>query len=127
MKVLHSYENGNYLVKIFSDGTKIRFLNDKENEFKAEFPENIDLKISNKCSIGCEFCHENSCKNGKIADGINDYYLGTLSRPNQARNLKLLSSNPKINDFVESLHYGTEVAIGGGALSELGDSFWNFL
>jgi intein/homing endonuclease len=53
-KLLGSYQNGNYSVRIFSDGTKIR-----ENDldfFEAEFPENIDIKITNNCNIGCRFC-----------------------------------------------------------------------
>ena len=62
MKLLYTYKNGNYNVKIYEDGTKIRMTED--DYFKAEFPENIDIKISDKCDMGCEFCHEGSTLNG---------------------------------------------------------------
>lgn len=46
------YKNGNYTVKFnLKDGTKIR-----ENDldfFDAEFPESMDLKITNRCSNNC--------------------------------------------------------------------------
>lgn len=87
MNLLGSYKNGNYTVSIFEDGTKIR-----ENDldfFEADFPESMDIKITNKCDMGCVFCHENSTacgEHGKI-----------LNVP-----------------FLENLHPYTELAIGGG-------------
>lgn len=86
LKLLGHYKNGNYFVEIYSDGTKVRYTNDKE--FNAQFPENIDLKITNYCDAGCAFCHENSTKSGKHGDF------------NQA--------------FFKTLRPGTELAIGGG-------------
>ena len=86
-QLLGDYNNGNYNVKIFSDGTKIRHTED--DEFIADFPESMDLKISNQCNILCKFCHENSTVDGKHAD--------------------LLS--PK---FFDTLRPWTEIAIGGG-------------
>lgn len=61
--LLHLYQNGNYDVKIYSDGTKVRTTED--DEFIAQFPENIDCKITNKCDMGCAFCHENSVVDGE--------------------------------------------------------------
>lgn len=43
--LLSKYNNGNYTVEIYNDGTKIR--ETKEEDFIASFPENIDLKITN--------------------------------------------------------------------------------
>jgi hypothetical protein len=60
------YKNGNYEVEILSDGTKIRTTED--NVFTSDFPESIDVKITNYCSLGCAYCHENSTVNGKHAD-----------------------------------------------------------
>ncbi len=54
MKILHDYQNGNYNVKIYSDGTKIR--ETQEDEFLPEFSENIDIKITDYCDAGCKFC-----------------------------------------------------------------------
>lgn len=65
MKILGTYRNGNYQVTILSDGTKIRRTD--EDEFIPEFPENADVKITDKCSQGCPFCYEGCTKNGEHA------------------------------------------------------------
>lgn len=89
------YKNGNYLTIIKSGNykfTKIRrTIKWDDNEFHPEFPDSIDLKISNKCSIGCPFCHESSVPNGKVFD--------------LSRTIQVLNKLPKV---------GIEVAIGGG-------------
>ena len=83
-----SYKNGNYYVRInLADGTKIRE-NDLDN-FRADFPESMDIKITNSCDMGCPMCHENSIPNGAHGDIMN---------------LK----------FIDNLHPYTELAIGGG-------------
>lgn len=87
MKIIGSYKNGNYDVKIFDDGTKIR-QNDLDF-FQADFPESMDIKITNSCDLGCPMCHENSIKGGKHGSIMN------LS-------------------FIDKLHPFTELAIGGG-------------
>jgi hypothetical protein len=84
---LSTYQNGNYTVSIYSDGTKIR-----ENDydyFEAAFPENIDVKITNYCNKGCPYCHENSTTEGEHGNILN-------------------------YTFLNSLHPYTELAIGGG-------------
>lgn len=86
INLLKKYQNGNYQVSIFSDGTKIR--RTEENEFIPSFPESIDLKITNCCDKGCPMCHENSKSDGKH---------GNINHP-----------------FINSLQAGTELAIGGG-------------
>lgn len=86
MNLLNKYSNGNYSVSIFDDGTKIR---ETESEnFIAEFPENIDIKITNYCDAGCPMCHEQSTKAGEHA---------SLAW-----------------EFINTLFPGTELAIGGG-------------
>ena len=87
MELLGIYKNGNFTTKIFSDGTKVRETGD--NEFVAAFAENMDIKISNYCDMGCKFCHEGSTKNGKHGDILNER-------------------------FIETLHPYQEVALGGG-------------
>ena len=76
MKLLGIYKNGNFTTKIFSDGTKIRETED--DEFKAAFAENMDIKISNYCDMGCKFCHEGSTKNGKHGNILNEKFIDTL-------------------------------------------------
>lgn len=87
MNLLGIYKNGNMRTRIFSDGTKIRETED--DEFIPEFAENMDIKISNYCDMGCKFCHEGSAKNGKHGDILN-------------------------KKFIETLHPYQEVALGGG-------------
>lgn len=84
--LLGYYKNGNYTVSLYSDGTKIRE-NDLDN-LTPNFPENIDLKITNYCDAGCLYCHEDSTKLGLHGD---------------------LSV-----DFINTLSPFTELAIGGG-------------
>lgn len=87
MELLGIYKNGNFTTKIFNDGTKVRETED--DEFVAAFAENMDIKISNYCDMGCKFCHEGSTKNGKHGDILNE-------------------------KFIETLHPYQEVALGGG-------------
>lgn len=87
IEVIGKYKNGNYNVTIFSDGTKIRETD--EDDFISAYPENIDIKISDYCDMGCPMCHENSTVNGKHGDILNA-------------------------DFINTLHPYTELAIGGG-------------
>lgn len=86
LKLLAKYKNGNYVVELYEDGTKIKYTDD--DEFNADFPDSIDLKITDKCDLNCPMCHENSTAEGKEGD---------LDVP-----------------FLSTLHRGTELAIGGG-------------
>lgn len=85
--IIGNYKNGNYWVTILDDGTKIRANN--LDYFSPEMPESMDIKICNKCDMGCPMCHENSTPDGEIGDIMN---------------LK----------FIDGLHEYTELAIGGG-------------
>lgn len=76
MNLLGKYPNGNYTVHIYDDGTKIR-----ENDldfFAPEYPESMDIKITNSCDRMCPFCHEASTPNGKHGDILNLPFLDTL-------------------------------------------------
>lgn len=88
MKRFVRYTNGNYTVTIDTKtGTKIRE-NDLDH-FRADFPESMDIKICDKCDMGCPMCHENSTPDGKCGD--------------------IMSAS-----FIDKLHPYTELAIGGG-------------
>jgi hypothetical protein len=82
-----SYENGNTLVFLFPDGTKIRHIPDGEIP-QPEHPESIDLKITDFCDRQCPFCYEHSSPSG-LGGNLNHSIFDTLSP-------------------------GTELAIGGG-------------
>ena len=76
LNLLGVYKNGNYSVKILSDGTKIRETDD--DEFIPSFAENCDVKITDKCDGGCPFCYEGCTANGKHGDILNPKFLDTL-------------------------------------------------
>ncbi|MCI9258565.1 hypothetical protein [Acutalibacter sp.] len=76
MKLLGEYQNGNYSVKIYDDGTKIR--ENDFNFFEPEYPESMDMKITNACDMMCPFCHEASVPNGEYGDILNLPFLDTL-------------------------------------------------
>lgn len=59
-ELLGQYQNGNYEVRIYEDGTKIR-----ENDLdflEADFPESMDCKITNRCPFGCPMCFPEETK-----------------------------------------------------------------
>ena len=73
MKTLAIYKNGNYIVKLYDNGTKIRqTIDDNATEFIADFPENMDVKITDKCSQNCPFCYECCSNEGKHAILFNE-------------------------------------------------------
>ena len=88
MKRFMRYQNGNYTVTFdLATGTKVR-----ENDldfFRADYPESMDIKITNRCDVGCAMCHENSTKDGLHGDIMSE-------------------------GFIDKLHPYTELAIGGG-------------
>jgi len=87
MNLIGTYQNGNYTVTIYDDGTKIRE-NDLDS-FDAAFPECMDVKITNQCDLNCAYCHEDSRNDGLHGDILNPL-------------------------FIDSLKPFTEIAIGGG-------------
>ena len=88
---LMKYKNGNYTVSIdLSDGTKIRTTDD--DEFSPDFAESIDLNITNKCVVGCQWCYQGCTKQGEHAPLRGYEWL------------------------IDSMHPYTEVAINGNDL-----------
>lgn len=73
---MHFYRNGNYVVCIMNDGTKIRKTN--ETEFKPSFAECCDVAITYKCKMGCPQCYMGCTENGKHADLLKYKFLDTL-------------------------------------------------
>lgn len=88
MEIISSYINGNTQVDILSDGTKSRTING--DSAAVIHPESLDVKITNYCDAGCNFCHERSTISGKHAD------------------------LDKLSEILSSLPSGVEIAIGGG-------------
>lgn len=87
------YVNGNYFVRpLRNGGLEKRTLRVGE-DFKPEFPDSIDLKITNSCKWGCSFCHESSVSGGPSF--------------NLERTKEVLSKLPPV---------AIEIAIGGGSV-----------
>lgn len=73
---MNFYKNGNYIVCIMNDGTKIRKTD--YDEFIPSFAENCDVKITSKCSIGCPFCYEGCTMDGKHANLFKYPFINSL-------------------------------------------------
>lgn len=89
MKLLNKYLNGNVTVTLFDNGTKIQEWDDNEGAH-PDYPNSMDIKITDYCDAGCKWCHEKSTIKGKHADL--EYLL----------------------EIIQDLPKGTELAIGGG-------------
>lgn len=85
--MLAKYRNGNCVVTLHRDGTKTR---EWEGDARPEYPESIDLKITNYCDAACPFCHEQSTTRG------------------------IHASLDNIKECLNGLPAGVEIAIGGG-------------
>lgn len=101
MKTLGVYKNGNYIVRILSDGTKIR--ETEEDEFISAFAENCDCKITDKCDGGCQFCYEGCTPNGKHGDILNYRFLETLHPYTELAINGNDMSHPDLIPFLEKL------------------------
>jgi hypothetical protein len=75
MNILAEYTNGNSLVQLTEDGT--RTITTEQEDFRFDFPLNIDIRVSSACSLGynpntqkaiCAFCHESARTDGKECD-----------------------------------------------------------
>lgn len=87
MELLGVTQNGNYTLKFLSDGTKIRYT--EEDEFIPDRPESMDIKITNKCNMGCRYC----------------FIPGTLV---SCGNRSIPIENVCVGDVVNAFNEGTE-------------------
>ena len=71
---MYTYKNGNAVINIGGDGSRVI---EFENDLVLDYPLNIDIRVSTKCSFGakpngtpgfCNFCHESALQNGKECD-----------------------------------------------------------
>lgn len=101
MKTLGVYRNGNYIVTVLEDGTKIR--ETKYDEFIPAFAENCDCKITDKCDGGCVFCYEGCTPNGKHGDILNYKFIDTLHPYTELAINGNDLSHPDLIPFLEKL------------------------
>lgn len=101
MSLLGVYKNGNYTVKLLSDGTKIRETED--DDFIPSYAENCDVKITDKCDGGCPFCYEGCTPNGKHGDILNRKFLNTLHPYTELAINSNDMSHPDLVPFLQKL------------------------
>ena len=96
------YKNGNYWVKInLEDGTKIRY-ND-EDTMIPEYPESMDITVTNQCDNECEFCYLGCTKNGKHGDIMNAKFIDTLLPYTELAINGNSMNHPDMTKFLEKL------------------------
>lgn len=96
MNLIGKYTNGNYIVEIWDDGTKMRYT--QATEFVPEFPESLDINLTYRCDGKCPFCYAGATLNGKHAVLFKED--GSIAWP-----------------FLETLRPYTEVALNANDLS----------
>lgn len=79
-KLIAKYKNGNYTVRLFDNGTKIRM--NKLDNLTPDFAESIDITITEKCSGTakspiCKYCYLN-CNETKPHGDLNNPILNTV-------------------------------------------------
>ena len=100
-KTLIKYQNGNSVIELFEDGTRV--ITTESDDFEFDTPLNVDIRVNTGCSLGfnpktnktvCSFCHESARTDGKECD------------------------YEKLKEVLKNLPSGTELAIGGNKLTE---------
>lgn len=104
-KELTRYNNGNTHTILYQDGTKERYcLGDKP---VFDFPESLDVKITNYCDLNCPVCHESSTTKGKHAS-LNGLFYKLRDLPPGVE-LAIGGGNPlshpKLEEFLMDCHY----------------------
>lgn len=97
MKLLAKYQNGNYTVRLFDDGTKIR-MNDLDN-LTPSFAESIDLTVTEKCNGNCRWCYLNCAEDKPHADLTNPILDTVHAGTEMAINANDMT-HPSLEDFL---------------------------
>ena len=87
--IIGKVKNGNYYLKTYSDGTKIRYT--KDGKFKPKKPEVVNLKITNRCNLKCPMCSENSLSYGKHGNIMKLWFITNL---NPYTEINITGGNP---------------------------------
>lgn len=96
--LIADYFNGNAHVKLYEDGTRI--IETEDDEFRLNYPLNMDVTITHRCDHGCKFCYLNCTSDGKHADILKPSFLDTLHAGTElAINLNDLS-HPQLSKFL---------------------------
>lgn len=97
MKLLAKYKNGNYTVRLFDDGTKIR-MNDLDN-LTPSFAESMDVTVTEKCNGNCRWCYLNCTEDKPHADLTNPIFDTVHAGTEMAINANDMT-HPGLEDFL---------------------------
>lgn len=102
-ELLGEYMNGVVHTMLYSDGTKVREVED-DQDFISDFAETMDVNISQYCENGCNFCYSNCSKNGKHADFSKYEKLFDSLHPYTELAINLNSSfHPGLREFLQKM------------------------
>ena len=76
MKRIATYKNGNTYTTLYEDGTKEHFTTD--DEFKFDFPESMDVQVSQCCDNGCEWCYYGCSPTGRHGRILGWRFFGSM-------------------------------------------------
>lgn len=97
MKLLAKYKNGNYIVRLFDDGTKIRA--NKLDNLTPDFAESMDVTITEKCNGNCKWCYLNCTEGKPHADLTNPIFDTVHPGTEMAINANDMT-HPGLEDFL---------------------------
>lgn len=110
--MLYNYKNGNAEVSIYEDGSRV--VEFDGDGLELDYPLNIDIRISNKCSLGynpktgrsfCDYCHESARTDG----GFCDFYILKEKLEGLPKGIELAIGSNSINeDFIDFLRWCKE-------------------
>ena len=111
--MIHEYKNGNMIVSIDDiDGT--REIVTQDDEFRPEFPLNMDVNITQFCTANCPFCYAECSTSGKHGDIMNAKFVDTLHPYTEIALQVNDCSHPDLIPFLEKLknnHIFTSITV----------------
>ena len=121
LPILNCYKNGNHYTTIFSDGTRVREPIGFSKKLVYKIPENMDIKISDQCPVGCKYCHESSTPNGKIGDIMNLPFVDTLTPGTEMACLdgETIVYTPYGSKKIKDLNVGDEIFNATNGISKI--------
>lgn len=106
--ILGMYQNGNYMVTLYKDGTKVRE-NDLDN-LTPDFPESCDVTITKQCDGNCKYCYEDCTEYGEHGDIMNSKFINSLHPYTELALNGNNLSHPDLVPFLEKLKSNKVVA-----------------
>lgn len=104
MNQINRYLNGNYFVDLYDDGTKTRSADiSTVTTLKPEFPDQIELKITNYCDKTCAG-YDESKATGTIADILHNKIISDIKPYTEVSIIDCNAlAHPALVKFIEEL------------------------